>query len=589
MDDIELENRRINNFLSIQNLVKTYPNGSKAVFNFDLDIKKNEFIVIVGPSGCGKSTTLRMIAGLEDISKGDIYLNNELLNYRPSKDRNIAIVFQSYALYPQMTVYDNIAFPLTINKYPFPIVDYKLLSCNEALDVIQNHFNEFINSYFESKNKKIVKFKDDEYISLKMHIDIHTTDLLIDLYRTAIDKMSLQDVLNNKEEINSKIISIIKETIDEEEKNNVLKNICLNDRFEKIDANNEVVKEYRKMTPFEIKMKVFETAKTLDLGDYLDRLPKELSGGQMQRVALGRAIVKNVPLFLMDEPLSNLDAKLRLVMRSEIVKLHNLINATTIYVTHDQTEAMTMASRIVVMSRGFVQQIGTPDEIYDNPKNIFVAKFIGAPSINVFKAVYWNKKLNLDQVTLNLPASVVAKHDNYYQEKLKKLNDINVEFDSNSSEYILKILSALNDEKKVIEEHHKKHLISKIASLFKKSSNEQKVNYDKERKICEEKISELEKALKENHEVLVAVRPEKLKARLLKNNEKLNDGEMKVVVTVSELLGSEYHVHFNYRNIDMVAKFDKGKDVIKIGDELAISFDLKDAFVFDPITGGRIC
>ena len=446
-------------FIALQHVNKIYPNHVQAVYDFNLEIYPKEFVVFVGPSGCGKSTTLRMIAGLEDITYGNLYINKEFANTLLPKSRDCAMVFQSYALYPNMTVYDNMAYSLKVRR---------------------------------------------------------------------VDKQTIHN-------------------------------------------------------------KVLEAAKILELEDYLSRKPGELSGGQRQRVALGRAIVRDARIFLMDEPLSNLDAKLRLVMRSEIVKLHNLINATTIYVTHDQTEAMTMASRIVVMSRGFVQQIGTPDEIYDNPKNIFVAKFIGAPSINVFKAVYWNKKLNLDQVTLNLPASVVAKHDNYYQEKLKKLNDINVEFDSNSSEYILKILSALNDEKKVIEEHHKKHLISKIASLFKKSSNEQKVNYDKERKICEEKISELEKALKENHEVLVAVRPEKLKARLLKNNEKLNDGEMKVVVTVSELLGSEYHVHFNYRNIDMVAKFDKGKDVIKIGDELAISFDLKDAFVFDPITGGRIC
>lgn len=238
--------------LKLSEINKIYDNNQQAVFDFNLDIKDKEFVVFVGPSGCGKSTTLRMIAGLENISSGEILIDDKVVNDVEPKDRDIAMVFQSYALYPHMTVYGNMAFGLTMRKMP-------------------------------------------------------------------------------KEEI---------------------------------------------------KQRVDEAAEILGLTDLLDRKPKALSGGQRQRVALGRAIVRSPKVFLMDEPLSNLDAKLRVVMRSEIIKLHKNINATTIYVTHDQTEAMTMADKIVVMNGGYIQQIGTPREVYESPKNIFVASFIGAPAMN---------------------------------------------------------------------------------------------------------------------------------------------------------------------------------------------------------------
>ena len=245
-------------FVSLRHIDKIYDNNVQAVFDFNRDIKKHEFIVFVGPSGCGKSTTLRMIAGLEDITKGELYIDNELCNDKTPKDRDIAMVFQSYALYPHMSVYENMAFGLKLRRLP----------------------------------------------------------------------------------------------------------------------------------KYEIDRRVHEAARILQIEEYLDRKPKALSGGQRQRVALGRAIVRNAKVFLMDEPLSNLDAKLRVQMRSEIIKLHNSLNATTIYVTHDQTEAMTMASRIVVMKLGRVQQIGSPIEIYNNPANLFVAGFIGSPAMNFFHVDY---------------------------------------------------------------------------------------------------------------------------------------------------------------------------------------------------------
>ena len=243
--------------LSLKNICKVYPNGFEAVKDFNLEVEDQEFIIFVGPSGCGKSTTLRMIAGLEEISSGEFCIDGKLMNDVEPKDRDIAMVFQNYALYPHMTVFDNMAFGLKLRKVP----------------------------------------KD------------------------------------------------------------------------------------------EIKRKVEEAAKILDLEKLLDRKPKALSGGQRQRVAMGRAIVRNPKVFLMDEPLSNLDAKLRVQMRIEIAKLHQRLGTTIIYVTHDQTEAMTLGTRIVVMKDGVVQQVDTPQNLYEKPQNLFVAGFMGSPQMNFLDAV----------------------------------------------------------------------------------------------------------------------------------------------------------------------------------------------------------
>ena len=240
----------------LDHVTKSYANGATAVKDLSITIADGEFIILVGPSGCGKSTTLNMIAGLEDISSGDLRIGGDRVNDKAPKDRDIAMVFQSYALYPHMTVRQNIAFPLTLAK----------------------------------------------------------------------------------------------------------------------------------ASKADIAAKVEETARILDLTELLDRKPAQLSGGQRQRVAMGRAIVRSPKAFLMDEPLSNLDAKLRVQMRSEIAKLQNRLKTTTVYVTHDQTEAMTLGDRVVVMLAGVAQQIGTPDELYHRPTNLFVAGFIGSPSMNFFPA-----------------------------------------------------------------------------------------------------------------------------------------------------------------------------------------------------------
>ena len=261
--------------LSLQHINKTYPNGFQAVKDFNLEIEDKEFIIFVGPSGCGKSTTLRMIAGLEEISGGTLKIGDKVMNDVEPKDRDIAMVFQNYALYPHMTVYDNMAFGLKLRKVP----------------------------------------------------------------KDQIDKA------------------------------------------------------------------VREAARILDLEKLLDRKPKALSGGQRQRVAMGRAIVRNPKVFLMDEPLSNLDAKLRVQMRTEISKLHERLGATIIYVTHDQTEAMTLGTRIVVLKDGVIMQVDSPQKLYNEPNNLFVAGFIGSPQMNFVDAVC---KVEGEKVSLSFENTTVV-------------------------------------------------------------------------------------------------------------------------------------------------------------------------------------
>ena len=405
-----------NAFLSLRHLVKIYPNGEKAVYDFNLDIEKKEFIVIVGPSGCGKSTTLRMIAGLEDISDGDIYLGDELLNYKPSSERKMAIVFQSYALYPQMSVYNNIAFPLTINKYPMPVVNTVLKANAEIEHILENvEFKKFIGVLFNVFNSKGKYSAKEEQVATIFNITLYAAKILCRVY-TAYKEFSLNELCSKEEDIKTEIRAELRPLVEAENVKVEAGGVKFDAEFNELDESGNIKIEHRKFTPYEIKTRVYETAEKLDLTPYLDKLPKELSGGQMQRVALGRAIIKKVPIFMMDEPLSNLDAKLRLTMRSEIVKLHNSIDATTIYVTHDQTEAMTMASRIVVMSRGFVQQIGTPEDVYNKPVNIFVAKFIGSPTMNVFNVEFDKEHKCMVNGDLKIPVSdeFIKTHDDFY-------------------------------------------------------------------------------------------------------------------------------------------------------------------------------
>ena len=506
-------------FLSLKHINKIYDNHVQAVFDFNLDVAKHEFIVLVGPSGCGKSTTLRMIAGLEEITSGDLYIDGIYANQLPPKDRNIGMVFQSYALYPHMTVYENMAFALKVNHV-----------------------------------------KKDE-----------------------------------------------------------------------------------------IEKRVLNAAKILQITDYLNRKPNALSGGQCQRVALGRAIVRDAKVFLMDEPLSNLDAKLRVQMRSEIVKLHKALDTTTIYVTHDQTEAMTMASRIVVMNKGYVQQIGTPEEIYSHPANIFVATFIGSPAMNIIKTKLVDNKLKFDNnYEIDLGDDFKKTLSDFYKEEIKKQekkieNYKDLYFDrflaSHSYKAIKRIEGDFNEVNKLASklnlegkenfdaEHLElaKNLIyietvknyinqlskndSENANFIKKSlqnldilsvnedkfdeinaiyltfikeylylnSSKTNPNIQKLNKLIEELKSAVENGTKE---VLFGIRPEDVE---LGQDEQYFES----TIDVRELLGSEYYIHFDFSGQTFISKLEVNQP-LKEGEKISVYFKKNKIHIFDTLTEERI-
>ena len=573
-DQVIQQKAEENVFLCLKHLEKIYPNGEKAVHDFSLDISKEEFIVIVGPSGCGKSTMLRMIAGLEDITSGDIYLEGELLNYKPSKDRKMAIVFQSYALYPQMNVFDNIAFPLTINKYPMPVRCGELFFWGEIQRKLAQDADAVCKALREEAESRKSKHARAEKFALRCGISAEAANLLLELYRECGGTETGADW---KEKIAEKVEAGKCELAE--------KGAAADEEYYLVDEKGKHLIENRKLTAFEIKQRVFETAEKLDLVPYLDKLPRELSGGQMQRVALGRAIIKNVPIFMMDEPLSNLDAKLRLTMRSEIVKLHHKIGATTIYVTHDQTEAMTMATRIVVMSRGFIQQIGTPKEIYNDPANIFVAQFIGSPSMNVFEAQYEKDGIiNLGGMKICGGEKMRQIHDEFYKNASKEFEAMLENFDGAAQEKLLQILSCTGESKKFGKVGVKKEKgLKKLFSLFKKQPAENVA--DKQAEIVREKCGQLARYTNSDHKVLLGIRPERV---LIEKCEEGKDytGRSVVMPTVCELLGGEYNIHFDFCGRDVVANFD-AKQTISVNDRIAVSFLPEDIFLFDPVTGKR--
>ncbi len=418
----------IENYIALIDINKIYEGGVHAVYDFNLEVKEGEFVVFVGPSGCGKSTTLRMIAGIEEISTGELYINGYYSNDVTAKDRNIAMVFQNYSLYPNMTVYDNMAFSLKMRKFP-------------------------------------------------------------------------------KEEIDKR---------------------------------------------------VQKAANILGIQELLSRKPKALSGGQRQRVALGRAIVRDANVFLMDEPLSNLDAKLRVQMRSEIIALHNRLKTTTIYVTHDQTEAMTMADRIVVMKDGFIQQIGTPIDIYRKPVNKFVASFIGSPAMNFIPAIYSNGCLRFnDGRNITLPEELVKKYQEYYADPDAKI------------EICHQRLAQLKER---LEAHNRYQL--KHRKLFKKPKL-----YDIEN---DEEVLKLNKAIdlfnrvknKKDVEVLFGIRPEDIK---------LSDSKEAFVpeIKLSELLGDSYFAHFDFGGVDIIAKI-MSDDIIDKNSKIKLAMEEKKMHLFDP-------
>ena len=392
--------------LHFKNVNKIYPNNVQAVFDFNLDIEDKEFIVFVGPSGCGKSTTLRMVAGLEEITSGEIYIDDVLVNDVPPKDRNIAMVFQNYALYPHMTVFDNMAFSLQMRKELFPVYE---IQNEEEFKVEVKKIEE---QYKQKEKEGVAQLKQKKAIKEEIKDFIYRNRLECEAEIAKLRNKYKVRVMTYDHDKVEELEKKLKE-VPQEEKENILKEI------ETIKATlDKPAFEYRRYNKSEITEKVVAVSKTIGLEQYLKRKPAALSGGQRQRVALGRAIVRNPKVFLMDEPLSNLDAKLRVQMRTEISKITKNLGATVIYVTHDQTEAMTMADRIVCMKDGYIQQIGTPKELFNNPNNIFVAGFIGSPSMNFISGKFDGKsfafdgsdiKVDLDKEHINLLKDYVDK------------------------------------------------------------------------------------------------------------------------------------------------------------------------------------
>ena len=399
--------------LTLNHIYKVYPNGVQAVSDFNLEIKNNEFIVFVGPSGCGKSTTLRMIAGLEEITSGELFIGNNLVNSLDPKDRDIAFVFQNYALYPHMTVYENMAFGLKSMKIAVEggylldkkrESDAKIKECKLKIAELKKkaHSNKGIAAL-----KGEIKSEEEAFKQIKAEWQESAKLRLAKLKKKVeedVAKLKADDTLT-KQQKRAKLYEI-KDKYGED----VL--------AIKLEGNTS---EKRKLTPKEINKRILTAAETLQITEYLKRKPKEMSGGQRQRVALGRALVRSPKVFLLDEPLSNLDAKLRNQMRTEITKLHQKVKTTFIYVTHDQTEAMTMGDRIVVMKDGFIQQIDEPMNLYNKPVNKFVAGFIGTPQMNFIEAhLFKNKQtvtaVSKENIRFDIPYEKIATIDKKYLE-----------------------------------------------------------------------------------------------------------------------------------------------------------------------------
>ena len=451
-------------YVSLRHIDKIYDNKVQAVFDFNLDIQKQEFIVLVGPSGCGKSTTLRMIAGLEEISNGELYIDHVLSNDLAPKNRNIAMVFQNYALYPHMTVYDNLAFGLKMTHVP----------------------------------------------------------------------------------------------------------------------KDEIVE------------RVLNAAKILGLEELLDRKPKALSGGQRQRVALGRAIVRNSRLFLMDEPLSNLDAKLRVMMRSEIVRIHEQIGATTIYVTHDQTEAMTMATKIVVMSKGWVQQVGTPKEVYSKPNNLFVAKFIGSPAMNIFDGTYNDGTITLDDgFKVDFGEKLILAHKKFYTKKIEEterllsLLDTDIEGEVTRTE-LAKIFSAKSyakNEKEAKDIDVLTYSKKKKKKIFAKKAVKG-FDLEETRSNLNEMLAKYKEAFTSSHTIKLGIRPENIHVAST-YKEKDKSASFVIEPNVVELLGGEYLLHSTYNGIEMIAKVPATLEV-KAHEQIKLVMSKNLIHIFDEISGERI-
>jgi len=423
--------------IKISNLTKKFDGDPKkgikdtiAVNNLNVVVKDGNLLGLLGPSGCGKSTTLYMLAGLKDPTDGEIYFDDEDVTHLAPEKRGIGLVFQNYALYPHMTVYKNVAFPLTNLKVKEAKKDFKYLEAKTINQILKNP---------EELKSTILESAYDNKLSKKITIDCLTHHYQISKY---VAKKLFKYNFQNTEDIKTladKIILDNEQIIKKETEKLNAKNLSINEKGE-IIKDNEPIIELRRLTKDEIDLLVREVSRLVQIEQYLDRKPSELSGGQQQRVAIARALVKKPRVLLLDEPLSNLDARLRLQTREEIRRIQKETGITTVFVTHDQEEAMSICDDIVVMKDGVEMQMGHPQDVYKDPHNLFVAKFLGNPPINVFKGFIKNNSIYIgNEKIVHIRTDVKTLKDGscyvgirpegfiYDSDKVKKVLTLNVE------------------------------------------------------------------------------------------------------------------------------------------------------------------
>ena len=423
--------------IKISNLTKKFDGDPKkgikdtiAVNNLNVVVKDGNLLGLLGPSGCGKSTTLYMLAGLKDPTDGEIYFDDEDVTHLAPEKRGIGLVFQNYALYPHMTVYKNVAFPLTNLKVKEAKKDFKYLEAKTINQILKNP---------EELKSTILESAYDNKLSKKITIDCLTHHYKVSKY---VAKKLFKYNFQNTEDIKTladKIILDNEQIIKKETEKLNNKNLSINEKGE-IIKDNEPIIELRRLTKDEIDLLVREVSRLVQIEQYLDRKPSELSGGQQQRVAIARALVKKPRVLLLDEPLSNLDARLRLQTREEIRRIQKETGITTVFVTHDQEEAMSICDDIVVMKDGVEMQMGHPQDVYKDPHNLFVAKFLGNPPINVFKGFIKNNSIYIgNEKIVHIRTDVKTLKDGscyvgirpegfvYDSDKVKKVLTLNVE------------------------------------------------------------------------------------------------------------------------------------------------------------------
>ncbi len=469
--------------IELTNVTKRW-NSFYAVDNLNLTIEDNAFVTLLGPSGCGKTTTLRMIAGLETPTSGRIKIGDKVVYDSalginvPASKRKVGFLFQNYALWPNMTVYQNIAFGLKNIKDELPIIDYEYLTNKQIINVL-NKWQTIIDiaSDCTNKNQKI----NEERFLIKL---ISTYAIS---YKTAqrILKYNIHKMTNQLEEV-KKIREELEFTNQQITKKYQIKNQLLNENGEVIE-NDTIKKLERKLTSEEVDLRVRKVAKIVKVEMFMDRYPSELSGGQQQRVAIARTLAPGPHVLFMDEPLSNLDAKLRLEMRYELQRLHLKTGSTFVYVTHDQMEAMTLATKICLINNGILQQYEEPLKIYNNPINTFVADFVGNPSINFIEAkLIEETNCTLKLKLLNNHYAVFLPNKNlnlrkWYQTRDETLTKLKLEAEEN------------NNKKDYIEKSNKDE-------IFKYKIN--KINEDDENSI--------DKDIPTNGDFVLGIRPESL-------------------------------------------------------------------------------